>query len=177
MKERNLLPTICVSGDCDTNKVYLTSGIQPPSDTGTIFDQIKTHSEMQSYASGGSIFHMNINEHMGIEKTIKMIKNLFNNFPLRYISLTPILSVCQDCGNKSVGKKTVCPSCGSNDISFWSRPVGYFRPALRGNISADLKDSTFRYWLKSRIEEFRRRRTVDNTIVDELLATNEELVG
>lgn len=174
---KRFIPTIKVSGDIENNNVYLTSGIQPPADDGTIFQQITTHSEMQSYASGGSIFHMNVNEHMPADKTIKMIKNMFNKFPLRYISITPILSICQECGCKAVGKKTTCTSCGSTDISLHSRPVGYFRPVMRGNISQNLKKSNHRFWAKSRIEEFIRRRTVDNDSVDSLLLEKSEMVG
>ena len=61
------VPTICVSGDVSLGNVYLTSGIQPPADEGTQFEQIRSHSEMQSYASGGSIFHINMTEHMESE--------------------------------------------------------------------------------------------------------------
>jgi len=171
------VPTICVSGDVAVGNVYLTSGIQPPADEGTQFEQIRSHSEMQSYASGGSIFHMNMTEHMESEQKCTFVKSLFNNFTLRYISLTPVLSICQECGCKAVGKKTSCSKCGSTDITCWSRPVGYFRPAVRGNLSQDLRQHDHRFWLNSRLEEFLRRKTFNANIVDDLLRQTNEING
>jgi len=162
------LNNIFVSGNLDNNTVYLTSGIQPPNDSGSVLDQIKVHSEMQSYASGGSVYHMNLVDTISPDKKCNLIKSLFENFTIRYISLTPILSICQNCGMKMVGKQVNCKSCGSADISCWSRPVGYFRPAVRGNLSSDLKKSDYTYWLKSRIEELSNRKTIDQEIVNRL---------
>ncbi len=169
------VPTIYVSGDVENSNVYLTSGIQPPSDEGTPFDQVQVHSEMQSYASGGSIYHMNLTESMESTKKCSFIKSLFENFPLRYISLTPILTICHDCGKKSVGKKTSCSRCGSLDVSCWSRPVGYFRPAVRGNLSSDLRKFNHRFWLNGRFEEFLRRKTIDDQEFTDILNRSQEM--
>ena len=171
------VPTIAVSGDLLNGNVYLTAGIQPPADEGTPFDQVQVHSEMQSYASGGSIYHMNLTERMNNIKKCSFVKSLFNNFPLRYISLTPILSICQACGSKSVGKITTCPNCSSEDITAWSRPVGYFRPAARGHLSEDLRRYDYRFWLNGRFEEFLRRRTFREDDVNDLLKQKHEIMS
>lgn len=148
---------IYVSGDMENGNVYLTPGFQPPVDSGSLEEQIKVHSEMQSYASGGSIFHINLEEKMDVNTKNRFIKSMFENFPIRYVSLTPLLSVCNFCGEKQLGKRTTCSSCGSTDIVCWSRPVGYFRPAIKGNISNDLKKADERFWSKHKIEELSRR--------------------
>ena len=154
-----LVPTINVSGNLDTGDIYLTTGIQPPNDEGTTFEQTAVHAEMQSYASGGSIEHFQVVDSMGSNTKNSFIKSLFNNLPLRYISLTPILSICQSCGNKSIGKRTSCSVCESTDITVFSRPVGYYRPAVRGNLSQDLRKHDHRFWMSGRLEEFLRRKT------------------
>lgn len=169
--------TIFVSGDIEQGNVYLTSGIQPPADEGTPFDQVQVHSEMQSYASGGSIYHMNLSEPMQRDKKCNFIKSMFGNFPLRYISLTPILTICQDCGTKIVGKKTECSQCGSKDVTCWSRPVGYFRPAVRGNLSHDLRQFDHRFWLNGRFEEFLRRKTIGDTEITDMLKRSQEVTA
>jgi len=148
---------IYVSGDVDNDSVYLTPGFQPPVDSGSFEEQIKVHSEMQSYASGGSIFHINIEEPLSVESKNKFIKSLFQNHPIRYISLTPLLSICNDCGKKQMGKRTTCSKCGSKNIVCWSRPVGYFRPAIKGNVSDDLRKADEKFWSKHKIEELARR--------------------
>lgn len=174
---KKLIPTICVSGDVEKGNVYLTAGIQPPYDEGTSFEQIQAHSEFQSYASGGSIMHMNLTEQMSSEKKCTFIHSLFNNFPMRYITMTPVLSICQSCGKKIVGKKNTCSICESHDIIVFSRVVGYFRPASRGNLSDDLRKFDFRFWNKGRYEEFLRRKMIDNDCVDGLLKQQQELLA
>ena len=148
---------ISVSGNLADGNVYLTSGVQPPTDTGSFLDQLRIHSIYQSYASGGSVYHINIQENMPPDKKSSFIRNMFGNWTIRYVSLTPILSICQSCGNKKVGKMLRCNKCNSDDITVWSRPVGYLRPAVRGGLSEDLKKHNHRYWMNGRLEEFLRR--------------------
>lgn len=169
------IPTMFVSGNIEQGNVYLTSGIQPPADDGSPMDQVELHSEMQSYASGGSIYHMNLTEKMPSKKKCKFIKSMFNNFPLRYVTLTPMLSICQDCGSKTIGKKVECPICGSKDISVWSRVVGYFRPAVRKNLSEDLKTYDHRFWMNGRFEEFLNRKLIDSVQIDDMIKSTQEL--
>jgi len=152
---------IFVSGNIENKDVYLTSGVQPPTDFGSFIDQLKVHSNYQSYASGGSVFHINLNESIVSNKKSDFIKNMFNNYTIRYASLTPVLSVCQKCGSKFVGKKTICSNCQSDDITVWSRPVGYLRPSVRGGLSSDLRQHNYRYWMNGRLEEFLRRTVFD----------------
>jgi len=165
MLDKNIKP-IFVSGDVKNNNVYLSSGIQPPTDSGSFLDQLEIHNEFQSYASGGSVFHINLTDTIVPKLKNKFIKNLFENHTIRYASLTPVLSVCQNCGTKEIGKKTVCRNCNSTDISIWSRPVGYLRPVVRGNLSDDLRKYEHKYWTDSRLEEFRKRKTFDNNIIN-----------
>lgn len=170
-----LQPTIEVSGNLETGKIWLTCGIQPPTDEGTIMDQTKIHSDMQSYASGGSVQHVFLGEVISPEQKSKMIKSLFGNYTLRYMSFTPILTVCNACGSKVAGKHTEC-SCGSDDVTVWSRPVGYFRPVLRKEITNDFKDAKHTFWLSSRTEEFSRRKELYNSSVSEMIEELQEIV-
>jgi len=157
MKGHFMKNSIYVSGDINSGNVYLTPGFQPPTDSGGLYEHIRVHSEMQSYASGGAIFHVNIEEPMNVSAKNKFIKSLFENHPIRYISLTPFLSICNKCGIKQIGKRFTCSKCGSDDVTCWSRPVGYFRPAVKGNISDNLHNATEKFWSKHKIEELSKR--------------------
>lgn len=162
-------PKLKVSGNLEDGKVYLTAGIQPPSDEDkSISSTIKISSDYQSYAGGGSILHVFMNEKMSSTKKANFIKKMFNNFPIRYVSLTPFLSICNSCGEKFVGKRREC-SCGSNDLSIWTRPVGYFRPAIRDEISEDYKSSHYRFWSSSRLEEMSNRKNIEEHDFDEFI--------
>jgi len=61
----------------------------------------------------------------------KLIRSIFENYPVKYVTLTPTLSRCNSCGFKVVGEELRCPRCGSNDMTIYSRVVRYFRPIAR----------------------------------------------
>lgn len=159
------IPTLNVSGSTENNNIYLTSGIQPPTTEGNLVQQTKVQADMQSYASGGSIMHVFLNEEMDAEHKSKFISKMFNNFPIRYISLTPFLSICNECGEKHVGKINTCINCNSADVSIWSRPIGYVRPVMRSNINDSYTNADFTFWTSSKIHEFANRR---NILIDDI---------
>ena len=64
---------------------------------------------------------------------------MFFNYPVKYITLTPTLTVCNDCKRKFVGEHNKCPSCGSDNTVIYSRVIGYFRPIAR---KVKVKDSS-----------------------------------
>lgn len=153
---------IYVSGDIEKGTVFITSGFQPPTTTGTFREQLEVHSEMQSYASGGAIFHINLEQKFDINNINKFIKKIFENYPIRYISLTPILSICNNCKRKYIGKINICKECSSKDVSIWARPVGYFRPAIRGDIAEDYEDAAYKFWAEHKIKELSNMITIKN---------------
>ena len=55
-----------------------------------------------------------------------LIKKVFENSKMPYISLTPTFSVCPDHGYIA-GEHFTCPSCGK-PAEVWTRVVGYLRP-------------------------------------------------
>ena len=61
-----------------------------------------------------------------IEVAKKLIRKIFTNYKLPYISLTPTFSICQEHGYLD-GEQYTCPECGG-ETEVWSRVVGYLRP-------------------------------------------------
>ena len=159
---------IYVSGEPGTGKVFLTSGFQAPS-SANLMRQIDVASHFQSYASGGSILHIFTGEEMTPEQQERLIWSIIENFPIQYLTKTPFLSVCNDCGHKMVGRKNKCLCCGSDDITIWSRPIGYFRPVMRKKISKDFKSAKYLFWLNGRIEDFSTRKEIGLKDVEEII--------
>jgi len=151
---------IYVSGDPVSKRVFLTSGFQAPSSEQNLLNQVDVASHFQSYASGGSILHLFTGEEMTAEEQERLIRGIIENFPVQYLTKTPFLTVCNTCGHKTVGRKNECERCGSKDVTLWSRPIGYFRPVMRGNVSKDFKDADNLFWLSGRIEDFSTRKEV-----------------
>ena len=123
------IPDIYVSGT--KSRPFLTSGFQPPFSEKSLTKLIYVSAHTQNYATGGSVLHLFLGEKLTISQKKKLIKAIFENYPVKYITLTPTLSRCNSCGFKVVGEKLRCPRCGSDDMTIYSRVVGYFRPIAR----------------------------------------------
>jgi ribonucleoside-triphosphate reductase len=167
---KKVVPKMFVNGDPSTGKVFLTSGFQAPFQEGDLLKQIDVNSHFQSYATGGSIMHLFTAEEMKPEEQEKLIFNIIKNFPIQYLTKTPFLTTCNSCGHKMVGRKTSCDNCGSDDVTLWSRPIGYFRPVMRGKVREDFKGAQYLFWLSSRVEDFATRKEVTKRDLEELLS-------
>jgi anaerobic ribonucleoside-triphosphate reductase len=162
-------PKIYVNGDVDSGRVFLTSGFQAPFQEGDLLKQIDVNSHFQSYATGGSIMHLFTAEEMTPEEQEKLIFSIIKNFPIQYLTKTPFLTTCNNCGHKMVGRKTKCERCGSDDVTIWSRPIGYFRPVMRKGISKNFKSAKYLFWLSGRIEDFSTRKEVTTKDIEEII--------
>jgi len=166
---KKVKPKMYVNGDPVSGRVFLTSGFQAPFQEGDLLKQIDVNSHFQSYATGGSIMHLFTAEEMKPEEQERLIFNIIKNFPIQYLTKTPFLTTCNGCGHKMVGRKTVCEKCGSEDVTLWPRPIGYFRPVMRGKISKDFKKAQYLFWLSGRIEDFATRKEVTRKDVEEIV--------
>ncbi|WP_457681298.1 anaerobic ribonucleoside-triphosphate reductase [Thermovibrio sp.] len=160
---------IFVGGDPKSGRVFLTSGFQAPFQEGDLLKQIEVNSHFQSYATGGSIMHLFTAEEMSPEEQERLIFSIIKNFPIQYLTKTPFLTTCNSCGHKMVGKKRECERCGSDDVTLWSRPIGYFRPVMRKKVSKDFKRAEHLFWLSGRIEDFATRKEVRKEDLEEIV--------
>lgn len=117
----------------------LTSGFQPPFSCKSISKLVYTSAITQNYATGGSVLHLFLGEKLPAESKKRLIRSMFFNYPVKYATLTPTLTVCNDCKRKFVGEYLTCPSCKSQNTVIYSRVIGYFRPIAK---RIKVKDST-----------------------------------
>ena len=115
---------ICAGKDA----AYYTNSTQLPVNyTDDIFETLDLQDELQSLYTGGTVLHLYMGERLpDIEVAKRLIKNIFNNYKLPYISLTPTFSTCHTHGYIN-GEHFNCPQCG-DATEVWSRVVGYLRP-------------------------------------------------
>ncbi len=123
-------PDIITSG---VNEPYYTNSTQPPVNfTDDIFETVENQDELQSLYTGGTVLHFYLGEKIDdIEACKNLIKTVFNNSKMPYISLTPTFSVCQEHGYIA-GEHFTCPHC-NQEAEVWSRVVGYLRPVQNYN--------------------------------------------
>jgi len=131
-KER--YPDIITAG---TKKVpyYTNSTMLPVNFTDDIFEALKLQDEIQCLYTGGVVLHVFLGERISDIQTVKsLIKKIFENFRLPYITLTPTFSICPVHGYLE-GEHFECPKCTiKQPCEVYSRIVGYIRLVSQWNI-------------------------------------------
>ena len=62
-----------------------------------------------------TVFHIFLGEHKANGESVKqLIKKIFTNYALPYVSITPSFSICPKCGYLS-GAHKYCPKCLTSD--------------------------------------------------------------
>ncbi|MBL7142160.1 MAG: ribonucleoside triphosphate reductase [Candidatus Pacebacteria bacterium] len=141
--DREKYPDIITAGK---EEPYYTNSSQLPVDyTPDFFEALKLQDELQCKYTGGTVLHMFIGEKINdIENVKSLIKKIFKNFHLPYITLTPTFSICPTHGYLS-GEHFECPQCTiKQPCEVYSRIVGYIRPVQQ--------------WHASKKEEFKERK-------------------
>lgn len=128
--DRERYPEIITSGE-DTP--YYTNSTQlPVGHSEDIFNVLELQDELQSLYTGGTVLHLYLGEKIDDPEIAKrLVRKIFENYKLPYVSLTPTFSVCPDHGYLS-GEQPECPSCGK-PTEVWSRVTGYLRPVSNYN--------------------------------------------
>lgn len=122
---------------------YTNSTWLPVNYTDDLFRILEHQDRLQSKYTGGTVQHIFIGEKVSNPVALKkLLKKLFDNFRLPYISFTPSFSICDNHGYIS-GEHEKCPTCGAK-CEIYSRVVGYLRPVSR--------------WNKGKEEEFKERK-------------------
>jgi ribonucleoside-triphosphate reductase (formate) len=144
LKDREQYPDIVTSG---TKKVpfYTNSSHLPVNYTTDAFEALQLQDELQCSYNGGTVLHLFLGEKIDDVKTVKsLVKKVFENFRLPYITLTPTFSICPIHGYLA-GEHFFCPQCTiKQPCEVYSRVVGYLRPV--------------RQWNEGKQEEFKQRK-------------------
>jgi ribonucleoside-triphosphate reductase len=140
-KDKELYPAIITAG---SDVPYYTNSSQlPVGYTDDLFETLDLQDELQCQYTGGTVLHLYLGERIeSIEIAKRLLKTVFANYKLPYVSLTPTFSTCEDHGYL-VGEQPVCPVCGK-ETEVWTRVVGYLRPV--------------RDFHKGKREEYRQRK-------------------
>jgi anaerobic ribonucleoside-triphosphate reductase len=112
---------------------YYTNSTQLPVNfTDDIFEVLDLQDNLQSLYTGGTVQHLYLGEKIEDIKTCKnLIKKIFHNYKLPYMTLTPTFSICPEHGYIT-GEVFRCPDCGQA-TEVWSRVTGYLRPVQNYN--------------------------------------------
>ncbi len=99
-----------------------------PEDAGlSMIDKFKLHGEdFVKYLDGGSALHMNIEGHLSFEQ-YRQLLNVAAHYGTNYFTFNCRNTVCNDCGYISKDTLHKCPKCGSENLDYLTRVIGYLK--------------------------------------------------
>ena len=108
--------------------VLYSSYFYNPEDNGlSMIDKFKLHGEEYvRYLDGGSALHMNIQEHLTKDQ-YRQLLNVAAHYGTNYFTFNCRNTVCNNCGYISKDTLTKCPKCGSNNLDYLTRVIGYLK--------------------------------------------------
>ena len=108
--DKEKYPDIITAGT-DEVPYYTNSVHLPVNYTDDPIELLDHQDDLQTKFTGGTVIHLFLGEKISSpDAAKKLIKNVFNNYELPYVSLTPSFSVCPSCGYIH-GEKFKCPNC------------------------------------------------------------------
>ena len=116
----------------------------PWSTDTSVLDKIKLHGkDIAYYTDGGQACHINLDTHLSKEQYIKLL-DVAKNEGCNYFTFNIPISECKDCNHIVNAPIKECPKCGSHNIKYYTRIIGYLTAVDN--------------WSAERQEEFKHRK-------------------
>jgi len=92
-----------------------------------IIDKFILHGkQLTQYLDGGSALHMNLDEHL-TEPQYRHLLNTAVRVGCNYFTFNIPNTICNECGYISKHMLDSCPSCGSKNVDYATRIIGYLK--------------------------------------------------
>jgi len=96
-------------------------------DSYNIIDKLRLHGkENTQWLDGGSACHLNLEQLMSKEQAYDLIC-MAGKLGVNYWTFNVLMTLCNDCGFINVNTENHCTKCGSKDIDYATRVIGYLK--------------------------------------------------
>jgi len=128
--DKKEFPDIITSGT-DKTPYYTNSTQMPVNFSDDLFEVLDWQDDLQTKYTGGTVLHGFIGEEISEYESVKsLIRTIFTDYKLPYLTVTPTFSVCPTHGYLA-GEHELCPKCiVEQKCEVYSRVVGYLRPVV-----------------------------------------------
>ena len=107
--------------------LYSSYFYNPEDESISVLDKIKLHGkDYVKYLDGGAACHENLQEHLSKEQ-YRQIMKVAAKYGCNYFTFNVKNTVCNDCGYISKHTLNVCPHCGSHNLDYLTRVIGYLK--------------------------------------------------
>lgn len=95
--------------------------------TVNVLDKLRFHGKaFTRYLDGGSACHINLDEHLTKEQYLLLL-NAAIRTGCNYLTFNVPNTLCNSCGYISKHRLDACPKCGSSDLDYATRIIGYLK--------------------------------------------------
>nr|DAR98137.1 MAG TPA: anaerobic ribonucleoside triphosphate reductase [Caudoviricetes sp.] len=95
--------------------------------TLNVLDKLRFHGKaFTRYLDGGSACHINLDEHLTKEQYLLLL-NASIRTGCNYLTFNVPNTLCNSCGYISKHRLDACPKCGSSDLDYATRIIGYLK--------------------------------------------------
>jgi ribonucleoside-triphosphate reductase len=97
-------------------------------DEGNFLEKMHLHGkDMVEYLDGGSALHLNLGELPSAEGAYKLMNMAAAN-GVNYFCTNVRMTLCRQCHNVDKQTRSYCVACGSEDVGYATRVIGYLKP-------------------------------------------------
>ena len=112
-----------------------------------VLDKLKLHGrDFTRYLDGGSACHINLDEHLSKEQ-YRLLLDAAISTGCNYLTFNIPNTLCRSCGHISKHRLVKCPHCGSEDLDYATRIIGYLKLVSRFAVDRQ-KEEQRRYYAK-----------------------------
>lgn len=110
-----------------------------------LIDKFVLHGkQLTKYLDGGSALHANLEEHLS-KPQYKKVMEIAINTGCSYYTFNIPNTVCNDCGYITKQNLPKCPKCGSENVDYLTRIIGYLKRVSKWS-EARQKEARTRYY-------------------------------
>ncbi len=107
--------------------LYSSYFYNPEDDTISVIEKMKLHGkDYVQWLDGGSAFHCNLQESLS-QTQYRQLMKIAAKYGCNYFTFNVKNTVCNDCGFISKHTLDVCPHCGSTNLDYLTRVIGYLK--------------------------------------------------
>lgn len=112
----------------DDGRVLYNSYFYDAHDNTSVLDKLRMHGkEFTELLDGGVGCHLNLQDHLTKEQYLYLI-DVAIKYGTSYFTFNIPNTECKTCGFISKHRLDKCPECGSTNLTWWTRVIGYLRP-------------------------------------------------
>lgn len=127
--------------------LYSSYFYNPEDENISVLDKMKLHGhDYVQYLDGGSAAHLNLSEHLSQEQYRQLLKVASEN-GCNYFTFNIKNTCCEDCGYIDKHTLTECPKCGSKNVSYLTRVIGYLKKTSSFSEARQIEEK-MRYYSK-----------------------------